>query len=176
MSRWTTIRNDEVVTLEIAWNDGGIGASRADVEAWFGDHLGRETLLEIARALGRAGGLRTTTDELVSTIAAAIDRGDLRVDRRSLEAGANSLVEEEPERPAERPLPVEEKTWIAIRLVDDSSPPKPLAFKRYKVELPDGSTRTGMLDDKGAARIEGIDPGQCQVSFPDLDPNSWARQ
>jgi hypothetical protein len=69
----------------------------------------------------------------------------------------------------------EEKTWFGIELVDDDDPPKPVAFKRYRVELADGSSREGMLDQNGQARIVGIDPGACKVSFPDLHGEDWRR-
>ena len=29
------------------------------------------------------------------------------------------------------------------------------------------------LDEKGLARVEGIDKGMCKVSFPDLDKEAW---
>ncbi len=31
----------------------------------------------------------------------------------------------------------------------------------------------GYLDSNGRARIDGIDPGVCEVSFPDIDANEW---
>jgi hypothetical protein len=72
------------------------------------------------------------------------------------------------ERP---PEPREETTWIAIRLADKKG--RPAAFKRSRIELPDGSRREGMLEAKGVARIDGIDPGMCEVSFPDFDKSDW---
>jgi hypothetical protein len=32
----------------------------------------------------------------------------------------------------------------------------------------------GTLDKEGKVRVDGIPPGQCQVSFPDLDKGAWA--
>lgn len=72
---------------------------------------------------------------------------------------------------APAPPPKEVKTWVAIRLVDENDQPVP--YKRYLIELPDGSTREGILDDKGIARINDIDPGTCRVSFPQLDARAW---
>jgi hypothetical protein len=80
---------------------------------------------------------------------------------------------------AEAPAPKETKpakaetTWIAIRLQDDAKPPKPVPFKRYRVTLPDRSVREGMLDANGYARIDGIDPGECMVAFPDFHGEDW---
>jgi len=65
--------------------------------------------------------------------------------------------------------------WIQINLVDDKD--KPIPGQKYEIKLPDGSTvASGTLDDKGQARVEGIaDPGQCQITFPDLDKDKWHR-
>ena len=72
------------------------------------------------------------------------------------------------ERP---PAPREETTWIAIQLANKKG--KPAAYKHYRIELPDGSRREGMLDARGMARLDGIDPGNCDVSFPDFDGSDW---
>jgi type VI secretion system secreted protein VgrG len=64
------------------------------------------------------------------------------------------------------------KSWIEIELVDDKG--KPVPGEKYRVTLPDGSTLAeGTLDEKGLARVDGIDPGNCQVTFPNLDKNTW---
>jgi hypothetical protein len=64
-------------------------------------------------------------------------------------------------------------TWIEIRLIGEDDLPIP--NERYRVLLPDGSTREGRLDDKGKARVDGIDPGECEVTFPTLDEEAWVR-
>lgn len=63
------------------------------------------------------------------------------------------------------------KTWIEIALKDDKGHPVP--GERYKIKLPDGSVLEGSLDGDGRARVDGIDPGTAQVSFPDRDANEW---
>ncbi len=78
----------------------------------------------------------------------------------------------EPPRPKEAEAPVEEQTWLAIELKDETG--KPLPNLRYVVTLPDGSTREGTLNKNGYARVEGVNPGQCQVTFPELDGQSWS--
>jgi hypothetical protein len=32
-----------------------------------------------------------------------------------------------------------------------------------------------MLDSEGRARVDGIDPGTCKVSFPDRDAKDWKK-
>lgn len=63
------------------------------------------------------------------------------------------------------------KSWIETKLVDEDDHPVP--DEAYAVQLPDGSTARGRLDSEGLARIEGIDPGQCKVTFPELAHSSW---
>jgi hypothetical protein len=65
------------------------------------------------------------------------------------------------------------KTWIEIELVDDAGEPVP--GESYEITLPDGSKATGSLDGKGFARVEGVDPGTCKVTFPNLDKDAWNR-
>jgi len=64
-----------------------------------------------------------------------------------------------------------QKTWIAIRLKDKSG--RPLSGERYRVTLTDGSVCEGVLDQRGEAWFRDIDPGKCQVSFPDIDHREW---
>jgi len=66
------------------------------------------------------------------------------------------------------------KVWIEIKLVDTDK--KPVAGEAYKVTLPDGKVDSGTLDNEGFVRIEGIDPGTCKVTFPNLDGSSWKKQ
>ena len=64
------------------------------------------------------------------------------------------------------------KHWIEIELIDDKG--KPVPGERYRITLPDGTTLAeGTLDAKGRARVDGIDPGTCKVTFPDLDAPTW---
>jgi hypothetical protein len=65
------------------------------------------------------------------------------------------------------------KSWIEIKLVDQDGNPVP--GEGYQVELPDGSTVKGILDTNGFARIDQIDPGTCDVSFPGRDAKDWKR-
>ncbi|MFY9727991.1 MAG: hypothetical protein WAJ87_21030, partial [Bryobacteraceae bacterium] len=65
--------------------------------------------------------------------------------------------------------------WIEVELLDESG--KPVAGEPYKITLPDGSTvADGTLDNKGHARVDHIDPGNCTVSFPNLDKDSWKKK
>jgi type VI secretion system secreted protein VgrG len=73
--------------------------------------------------------------------------------------------------PVHKPDPTK-TAWIEIVLVDEVG--KPVPGESYAITLPDGQTvATGTLDDKGFARVEGFDPGSCQVTFPELDQDAW---
>jgi type VI secretion system secreted protein VgrG len=66
----------------------------------------------------------------------------------------------------------EKKSWIEIVLVDQDD--KPVPGEPYRITLPDGTTLAeGTLDEKGFAREDGIDPGTCKVTFPNLDKDAW---
>lgn len=64
------------------------------------------------------------------------------------------------------------KSWIEIVLVDKNN--KPVPGEPYIITLPDGTNSiTGTLDQEGFARVDGIDPGTCKVTFPRLDKDTW---
>jgi hypothetical protein len=66
----------------------------------------------------------------------------------------------------------EEVSFVEIALLDDND--APVAGQRYEVTLPDGSVRSGTLDEKGFAFISEVPLGNCKVSFPDLDADAWS--
>lgn len=67
--------------------------------------------------------------------------------------------------------PGKRKTWIEIELVRPDG--KPVPYERYCVVTPDGETTEGCTDGKGLARLDGIDPGTCKITFPALDKQVW---
>jgi len=75
--------------------------------------------------------------------------------------------------PSSARAPVTPRTWVEILLTDMEK--NPLPGVRYSITTPDGSVREGRLDDKGLARVDGIDPGTCSVTFPDFDEEAWER-
>jgi hypothetical protein len=86
-------------------------------------------------------------------------------------AGRAIAPEVEPEGESAAPAAVERRTaWIAFELVDEEG--NPVADESYRIVLPDGSIREGQLDVNGQARVEGIDPGTCEISFPNLSTDS----
>lgn len=80
--------------------------------------------------------------------------------------------------PAKPPATQEEKeakpSWIEIELKDEEGNPVP--GESYRIELPDGSAVEGTLGADGKARVDGIEPGNCKVTFPKVDRNSMSEK
>ncbi len=93
----------------------------------------------------------------------------------SKSGGAGSSVKVQEESPPEHKPDKnsDKKSWIELQLVYESNG-LPVAGMAYEVKLPDGETvASGSTDDKGIARVDSIDPGSCQISFPSLDKEAW---
>jgi hypothetical protein len=157
-----------------------IAASRAN--AWFPEGRGCDAphgrlLAEIAAALGEETLGRpdeATTKQQKALVRRALRDGRLIARRVRLPAPPEGFAEPQEEARAARVAPREDTTWIEILLVDDSDPPRPQPFIRYRIELPDGAVREGMLDANGRAMLTGIDRGTCEVTFPGLDARDWS--
>ncbi|MFT3766501.1 MAG: hypothetical protein QM820_13460 [Minicystis sp.] len=106
--------------------------------------------------------------EVLERLARWVAAGELRlweVRREGLTSWGDGPDEAQPEAPLGKQA-VAELSWITIELVGEDG--KPIPGERYRISLPDGSLREGRLDDKGLARVRGIEPGSCEVTFPDL--------
>ncbi len=141
---------------------------------------GRAVLRRALGALRPEGGLLRLTDEqVVRTLARLLVAGELVLvaRRQVLEARAQATItpptprEVEAMAPPPPPPEPQPRSWIEIELVDDAG--KPVPGEKYRIELPDGTVREGTLDSQGQARVDGIDPGNCQITFPELDEATW---
>ncbi len=98
----------------------------------------------------------------------------IKAEQRKTKTGKYGSVQVPPHQP---PQTKEEKkkkpSWIEIVLVDDDD--RPVAGERFKITLSDGSVAEGTLDDKGFARVAGMEPGTCKVTFPELDKSVWKK-
>lgn len=151
-------------------------AYAASVHNWFDltDVYSRECLLDLVEmVVGDAdAGRDLPWEALVECVQNAFLEGELTA-RIYTEAFPTYRAEEKVEE--HRAAPERQKTsWVAIRLVDDRGTPVP--YKRYRIETPEGQTREGILDDQGRARVDGIEPGTCKVSFPGLDSRMWRKR
>ena len=72
--------------------------------------------------------------------------------------------------PAKQEEP-KKKTWIEIMLVDMEG--KPVPGVRYRITAPTGEISEGTLNEFGQTGVYQIDPGNCKVTFPELDAEAW---
>jgi hypothetical protein len=70
-----------------------------------------------------------------------------------------------------RDKPKEKKAWIEIILVDNEG--KPMPGVKYRITPPGGQPVEGRLNEHGQAGLYQIEPGNCKITFPDLDKESW---
>jgi type VI secretion system secreted protein VgrG len=127
---------------------------------------------------GKAGSPVTPTDPKEAKEADKANPGEVekaKAEQRQTKAGKYGSVKTKPFKPGDSAGDKEEKkkkSWIEIELVDEED--KPVPGMAYRITLPDGETvAEGTLDEKGLARVEGIEPGSCKVTFPTLDKDAW---
>ncbi len=53
--------------------------------------------------------------------------------------------------------------WIEVMLVDEAGDPVPGAA--LEIEVPGGDMWYGSTDEKGLARVDNIDSGDCKITF-----------
>lgn len=83
--------------------------------------------------------------------------------------------------PAFKPMTAEEAktketklSWIEIELLDNNG--DPVAGATYEVKMKDGTVDRGTLNEKGMVRIEDVEEGSCEVTFPEYAPTSWKKK
>lgn len=65
----------------------------------------------------------------------------------------------------------EKNAWIEIILVDMEG--KPVPGVKYRITPPGGEPVEGNLNEHGQAGLYMIEPGNCKITFPDLDKDAW---
>ena len=89
-------------------------------------------------------------------------------------SGQNDSAQVKPYKPPQSKEEKEKKkSWIEIALVGEDK--NPIPGEPYQITLPDGTVAEGTLDEKGLARVDGIDPGTCQITFPKRDQDAWKK-
>jgi type VI secretion system secreted protein VgrG len=130
--------------------------------------------------MGMAGSVVAPTAPKLPEEADVADPGridDLKREQKTAKTGKYGAATVVPFKPeplasgAAAPGEETERTWIEIELVDEADEPVP--GEPYEITLPDGRVARGTLGPDGKARIDGIDPGSCQVTFPNLDREAW---
>jgi hypothetical protein len=152
----------------------------ANVERWIADSLSQRALLDMYESVGggriAAGPTRAQGNDLWPKVKRLLVSSFKSGELVMLPVFQTVRILDPPGKPApppSKPEQVKQKTWVEIQLLDEEG--IPMAREQYRLKLPNGSFEDGFLDKNGRARVDGIDPGTCQVSFPDLKPNTQPR-
>jgi hypothetical protein len=126
---------------------------------------------------GKAGTPVTPAEPTAAQEADKSDPGEVeqvKAEQQQTRTGKYGAAPVKPHKPlATKDEKKKKSSWIAIKMVDEQS--KPVIGMVYRITLPDETVTEGTLDEEGSARIEGIDPGDCKVTFPTLDQDAWER-
>lgn len=85
----------------------------------------------------------------------------MQLEKQSYERKKSKSTKEDPKK----------KSWIKLKMIDEEG--KPVPGEAYEIKTSDGKIRSGSLNNKGEAHIKGIEPGNCDVTFPNLDKGAW---
>ncbi len=126
---------------------------------------------------GKAGKAIAPADPTQAEDADVADPGEVaeaKAEQIEKESGKYGETPTKPYKPPETEEEEEKKTaWIEIELIDEADEPVP--SEKYEIKLPDGSVAKGTLDGNGFASVDGIDPGTCEITFPNLDKDAWEK-
>ena len=130
----------------------------------------------------KSGNASSPISPVAPAVAEEADKADpgeveqAKAEQRQTQAGKYGSTPAKPYKPPKtKEEKAQKKSWIEIKLVDEEG--KPIPGERYRVTLADGETvAEGTLDEKGFARVDGIEPGSCKITFPALDKDSWKRK
>ncbi len=127
---------------------------------------------------GTAGTLSAPLAPLVAKEAAVADPGQVSAasatSRTSSSGPYGSVKTGSGSGGANGPAEPRRKVWISIELRDEGG--KPVPDEPYEIRVPgETSPRKGKLNTQGRARVEGIDEGECEVCFPQIDGREWSK-
>lgn len=147
------------------------------LDAWAADPSGRQGLEALHdAAFGPCADLdpNRRRELVLLAVRDGLASGSLVVHVERLRGGAPGTIPVQPSKPDRPPKSVGPvTTWIEIELIDENDAPVPA--ESVLVVEPSGATRRLTTGDKGIARLEGLEPGTCDVSFPRIDGREWAR-
>ena len=103
---------------------------------------------------------------------------NIKAEQLKTQTGKYGSEKVAPYQPYKPPQTAEEKekkpSWIEIELKDDAG--QVIPGEPYELVLPDGQVvASGTLDETGFARVDGIEPGQATVHFPNQEDDQWQK-
>lgn len=128
-----------------------------------------ESQAEGAGFIRKGGGKATLKSQVEST--PLQDEMASSDERAANQAAADESQAADQSQPADADTQAAQTTWIELELIDSDG--KSVPNEPYKITMPDGSIKYGTLDANGKARIEKLQPGTCQVTFPNRDQEVW---
>lgn len=164
--------------------EGILPVPHAQLMRWLADLRNRSALLTLYASvtgqpatMGGSLDQGPVLDQVTAAVAEAFHRGWLLVVGTppgwSVIGNPAAKKAADAETSASSSSPKTKKTWIEIRLINKKGAPVPGA--KYRLKLTDGSTEEGTTDEFGSARVTGIDPGMCEVSFLEFDAKEWKK-
>lgn len=119
---------------------------------------------------GSAGSAVAPADPAEAKEADVADPGEaqeVKARKRTPDQGEYASVKCKPHKPDNKKL-----SWVEIEMVDEEGDPVP--GEPFRIVLPGGDrVAEGTLDQRGFAKIGGVEPGNCKISFPALDAEAW---
>lgn len=164
-----------------AWDALSPETAVFQLRLWLTEPRVKWALVEMVASLGAAAlGVQAPVEglpwALEDDLARAFRRRDLVVFSRSAPVAAATVRPHIPVRPqpgpVRPPVPVEVVTWVELLVVNEGGEPMPGVA--YRITLPDGIQRTGVVDRFGLVRLEGVDPGSCVLELPEVDGREWS--
>jgi uncharacterized Zn-binding protein involved in type VI secretion len=113
--------------------------------------------------VGDSGGAGTSQ---AATMSAAKAGGSAFV-----RAECNTKAQDAVVRQAPPPPPDTGKAWVEVEVTDANGDPLP--YQKVQVTDAGGTVRFAFSDGQGLVRIQGMAPGSCTITLPDLDESSW---
>jgi type VI secretion system secreted protein VgrG len=120
---------------------------------------------------GKAGAAVEPTQPGAAQDADRADPGEVekaKTQPRQTQSGMYRAAKTKPHTSQQR-----KKRWIEIELAGEEG--GSIASQAYQIHLRQGTLAGGCLDEKGLARIAGIEAGNCKVTLSKLDHAAGVR-
>jgi hypothetical protein len=147
----------------------GHGAAVGYLRRFRGNRVALERLGELVEEFEpRLDAGKLTTDQLLDKVAGYVDEGRLAIAEQVERVNPPNTIDEKIDPPPvaqpQSAAPKTEKklTYIEIRVIDDVTG-DPVEWVRMAVRLPTGDSSYHTTDAKGLIRIDGIEPGSCDI-------------